>query len=364
MRAIGRPLLCGLWLTATLPAAWALDFSPYGMDQEAPAKPAKKQPVKVDTEKRRLAEEKERLAEENRRLKAQLADAEKARKAEATKSVPKASVKPLLPAVEYIHGWSADRVQALQKQTAATLGMPVVGKPCPECLEEVVIPAGSFDMGGWWDPDGRSGYRVTISKPFALARTEVTQGQWKALMGNNPSEFQSCGDDCPVENVSWYDAQEFVKKLSQKTGQKYRLPSEAEWEFAARAGTKTLYWWGNEPSHEYMNYGGDNEVRGVAQGRDRWVNTAPVAQFPPNGFGLHDMHGNVSEWVQDCDHNKDAPKDGIAHECTDTDRAEFRRDRGGSWKWGKLFACSGFHSHSSADRGQNELGFRPARTLP
>lgn len=173
----------------------------------------------------------------------------------------------------------------------------------------VVIPAGSFQMvSNDGDSDEKPVHGVRVVS-FALGRTEVTQGQWRAVMGNNPSHFSRCGDDCPVVQVSWDDAQAYLKKLSQKTGQSYRLPTEAEWEYAARAGATTQYWWGDEASHEYMNYGKDQCCGGLASGRDQWVNTAPVGQFPANAFGLHDMSGNVREWVEDCwhDHYNGAP---------------------------------------------------------
>jgi sulfatase-modifying factor enzyme 1 len=103
----------------------------------------------------------------------------------------------------------------------------------------------------------------------------------------------------PVVCLTWSDAQDYVHWLSENTGKKYRLPSESEWEYAARAGSETAYPWGAGASHEYANYGADN-WGGLASGRDKWVNTSPVDSFPPNAFGLHDMHGNVLQWLQDC----------------------------------------------------------------
>ena len=90
-----------------------------------------------------------------------------------------------------------------------------------------------------------------------MGKTEVTQGQWRAIMGSNPSRFTECGDECPVENLSWIEARAYIKKLNQQAGQKYRLPSEAEWEYAARGGTQTAYWWGATASHANANYGKD-----------------------------------------------------------------------------------------------------------
>ncbi len=175
-------------------------------------------------------------------------------------------------------------------------------KDCAECPEMVVIPAGRFLMGS---PPGEAG-REAVEGPqrwvnvprFAMGKFEVTQGEWLAVMGSNPSSNR-CGVNCPVENVSWNDAQEYLRRLRQRTGQNYRLPSEAEWEYAARAGTTTAYFWGDRFDSERAN-GGNR--------------TVPVGRYPANAFGLHDMHGNVFEWVQDIrsDYYINAPIDGSA----------------------------------------------------
>ena len=163
-------------------------------------------------------------------------------------------------------------------------------KDCPDCPEMVVMPAGSFDMGANDDADSKPVHRVNIPG-FLLGKTEVTQGQWKTVMGGNPSIFKQCGDDCPVENVSWNDAQEFARRLSQKTGKQYRLPSEAEWEYAARAGSSTKWSFGDNESQlgEYAWFSSNSQYK-----------THPAAQKRPSAFGLYDMHGNVWEWTQDC----------------------------------------------------------------
>ena len=120
-------------------------------------------------------------------------------------------------------------------------------KDCADCPEMVVLPAGSFTMGSNEDTYEQPVHRVNVPS-FLIGKTEVTQGQWKAVMGSNPSYFGSCGDDCPVDQVSWNDAQEFAQRLSQKTGKQYRLPSEAEWEYAARAGSSTKWSFGDNAS--------------------------------------------------------------------------------------------------------------------
>ena len=161
-------------------------------------------------------------------------------------------------------------------------------------MEFVLIEAGTFAMGSpATEPereDDETLHRVTLSRPFYLGKYEVTQGQWQAVMGNNPSDFSNCGPTCPVERVSWGDVQEFIAELNQREGvEMYRLPTEAEWEYAARAGTQTPYHSGSAARDLdlYAWYGA-------------WFGgTHPVGQKRPNEWGLYDMHGNVQEWVQD-----------------------------------------------------------------
>ena len=189
---------------------------------------------------------------------------------------------------------------------------------------------------------------------FLLGRTEVTQGQWRAVMGNNPSSFKDCGDDCPVESISWDDAQQFATKLSQKTGKTYRLPTEAEWEYAARAGGKGQWGFGDDESqlgaHAWFSANSDGK-------------THPVGQKKAGVIGLHDMHGNVWEWVQDVWHEnyQGAPSDGSAW-LSGGDQAR-RVIRGGAWNGSP-------RGLRSASRGLNApfdrvsfTGMRIARTL-
>jgi formylglycine-generating enzyme required for sulfatase activity len=162
-------------------------------------------------------------------------------------------------------------------------------------MEFVLIPAGEFLMGSDMgkDPDAWNvetpQHRVSISRPLYLGTYEVTQAQWTAVMGSNPSRFN--GPDNPVEQVSWHDAQEFIKRLNSKEGHsRYRLPTEAEWEYAARAGTTTRYSFGDDAG-QLGQYAWYEDNSGPS--------THPVGQKKPNPWGLYDMHGNVLEWVQD-----------------------------------------------------------------
>jgi len=210
-------------------------------------------------------------------------------------------------------------------------------------MEFVLIPAGEFDMGSPDDEEGRFDeegpvHRVKISKPFYLGKYVVTQRQWKEVRGKNPSQFGGC-DDCPVENVSWDDLRGFIKRLNKKEGtDKYRLPTEAEWEYAARAGTRTRYSFGDDESM-LGEYGWYDENAGEK--------TRPVGQKKPNPWGLYDVHGNVWEWVQDRWHeNYDgAPLDGSAWESGGSGR---RIQRGGGW-----------HTSARRCRSANRIGYSP-----
>ena len=252
-----------------------------------------------------------------------------------------------------------DRANELDRQVQVQVtGEGTFTLPGGVSLEMVRIEPGTFQMGSsQGDSDERPVHEVTIRQGFYLGKYEVTQAQWEAVMGSNPSRFRGCGD-CPVESVSWEDAQAFIRKLNEMEGKnRYRLPSEAEWEYAARAGTTTRYSWGDEIGRNLANCDGCGS---------QWDNkkTAPVGSFPANAWGLHDMHGNVWEWVQDCwnGNYEGAPADGSAWERGDCSR---RVLRGGSWKY-----VNGPGSLRAADRSRNTTGrrgygsgFRIARTV-
>lgn len=197
--------------------------------------------------------------------------------------------------------------------------------------------------------------RTVNIKSFLLGKTEVTQGQWKALMGSNPSAFKNCGDNCPVENVSWDDAKQYIQKLNARSRKQYRLPSEAEWEYTARAGSGGKWSFGDDesqlPNHAWFK---DN----------RAGNTQGVGQKQANAFGLFDMHGNVWEWVQDCFHESytGAPSDGSA--WTSSCNGGERVLRGGSWSNGAAVLQSADRVRSFPDLRNDYIGFRLARTAP
>jgi formylglycine-generating enzyme required for sulfatase activity len=225
-------------------------------------------------------------------------------------------------------------------------------------MEFVLIPAGSFTMGSNIGGSAeRPPHKVEISHPFYLQTTEASQGQWKIVMkGDNPSSFDKCGDDCPVEKVNWEDVQLFIRELNKKENTKdYRLPSEAEWEYACRAGMDTEYSFGEDDSElcEYAWYN-DNST----------ASTHRVATRKHNPWFLYDMHGNVLEWVEDDWHSsyKKAPNDGSA--WIDKPRGHSRVMRGGYWG-------SGARDCRSAARGGDfpadrlpHVGFRLAMSIP
>lgn len=224
-------------------------------------------------------------------------------------------------------------------------------------MEFVLIPAGQFMMGA--EPNDREAYdgekprhEVTIAKPFYLGKYEITQEQWQKVMGDNPSDFKDARN--PVEIVSWDDLQAFVKRLNEmEQTDKYRLPSEAEWEYTARAGTQTVYSFGDDKSQlgDYAWY--DDNSKGK---------THPVGTKNPNPWGLYDMHGNVSEWCQDKRHNtyQDTPTDGSAWEQGDSN---FRIFRGGSWGYGPRRMRGTSRQWGAPDARGSDVGGRLARNF-
>ena len=225
------------------------------------------------------------------------------------------------------------------------------------------MPAGRFQMGDLNDGGGddeQPVHEVTIADPFAVGQYEVTFAEWDACVAASgctyqPNDLNMGRGSRPVINVSWKDAQEYVTWLSGKTGKPYRLLSEAEWEYVARAGSTTKYPWGNDVGTNRANCDGCGS---------RWDDriTAPVGSFQPNVFGLFDTAGNVREWVEDCWHEnyKGAPTDGRAWTSGKCDR---RVVRGGSWfnLPRDLRSANRIRYYSGVRSGK--VGFRVARTL-
>ncbi len=232
--------------------------------------------------------------------------------------------------------------------SAATV--TIADAPPPIALADFsLIPAGTFQMGSTnGNGDEQPVHSVTISRPFYLQKTEVTQAQWQAVMGSNPSYFAACGPTCPVEQVSWDDVQLFISTLNERSpGITYRLPTEAEWEYAARATTTTDYG-GNNVLSEMGWYGGNSQSR-----------TWPVAQKVPNAWGLYDMHGNVWEWVQDWYGQYGT---GAGTDPTGPATGSHGVLRGGSWRDGAFSARSAYRFTYIPSYRSFINGFRLART--
>jgi formylglycine-generating enzyme required for sulfatase activity len=244
-------------------------------------------------------------------------------------------------------------------------------RDCAECPELVVIPAGSFEMGSPSFEDGRSGNEgpqrtVRVSGALAVGKFEVTFSQWDACVSsggcsNRPDDRGWGRDARPVINVSWDEAQQYVRWLSGRTGKRYRLLTEAEWEYAARGRSVTPFSFGATISPDQANYDGNYTYGGGRRGVYR-QQTVPVGSFPANNFALHDMHGNVWEWVEDCygDSYAGAPSDASVPVTGGTCSARVRR--GGSWGSTPLDLRSAYRYRGSPGLRVDSIGFRVART--
>jgi len=272
-------------------------------------------------------------------------------------------------------GEEVERIRSSAKYRVEELGNGVT-------LEMVAIPSGTFLMGATHTEEGRlknqNPQHLVSVKPFFMGKYPVTQAQWEAVanlpkinqfLHPDPSIIKAA--DKPVEQISWDDAIEFCARLSQHTGREYRLPSEAEWEYACRAGTTTPFHFGETCTTELANYSGiDWEYMGKIcsrgaygagpKGQDR-RETTPVGSFlVANSFGLYDMHGNIREWCADFWHEnyQNAPTDGSAW-VTDGD-SEKRVLRGGSWNTSPTKCRSAFRSFLEANAALYDVGFRVA----
>ena len=253
---------------------------------------------------------------------------------------------------------------------------------CAACPEMVVVRAGSYTMGSPTSEEGRDGdegprHRVTIPAAFAVGVHEVTFEEWDACVagggcgGYRPDDEGWGRGRRPVINVSWEDARAYVSWLSRRTGHRYRLPSEAEWEYVARAGTTTARYWGESESGQCGNANGrdatwragESDRSGGVDCADGYEHTAPVGTFAENVWGLHDVLGNVWEWTEDCGHDNyaGAPTDGRA--WTAGGDCSGRVLRGGSWYYNPTLLRSADRLRNQAGLRYFSLGFRVARTI-
>jgi formylglycine-generating enzyme required for sulfatase activity len=245
-------------------------------------------------------------------------------------------------------------------------------KDCDLCPEMVVIPAGSFMMGS---PDSEPirgkneglQRQVNIAKPFAVGKFEVTFDEWDACVSADGCDDDGLGDRgwgrgrSPAILISWDDAKAYVDWLSENTGQSYRLPSEAEWEYVARAGTTSPFSTGQVITTDQANFNGTYTYNDSSKGAYR-KKTTIVGSFPANDFGLHDVHGNVAEWVADCtnDSYHAAPVDGTAWVSDDCINRIYR---GGAWKSRPAFLRSAARNRNWPNYQRDSFGLRVARDL-
>lgn len=256
-------------------------------------------------------------------------------------------------------------------------------RDCANCALMVPVRPAPFEMGSPKNEPGHSDaesplHRVVISHAFAISKFDITLAEFAKFAdetGFDPNDpkcdwrapkvrgaLMNQTSDDPVVCVNWADAQAYVTWLRRKTGKEYRLPSEAEWEFAARAASAAARPWGGRLTRDNANYGSDACCGPFAAGGDKWLYTSPVGSFPPNAFGLYDMIGNVWQWVEDCGHDNYAgvPIDGSAWITGD---CSTHIVRGGAWFQGPESARSASRASDKADFRIGDIGFRIARTL-
>ncbi|MBF0506507.1 MAG: formylglycine-generating enzyme family protein [Nitrospirae bacterium] len=220
-------------------------------------------------------------------------------------------------------------------------------------MEFVFVKGGCYQMGDTFGDgytDEKPVHEVCLDD-FYMGKYDVTQGQWQAVMGNNPSRFKDCGDNCPVEMVSWNNAQEFISKLNKPSGgKKYRLPTEAEWEYAARSGGRR------------EKYAGSDDIDSVAWcGSNSGGTTHPVGTKSPNGLGIYDMNGDVWQWVQDWygpNYYSKSARNNPRGPGSGSDRVI----RGGSWSSGLNSVWASLRGYVAPDVRGSLIGFRVLRT--
>ena len=261
-----------------------------------------------------------------------------------------------------IECWSVEQIQLKQMAAATEAGLAKVFRDGPDMPEMVVIPAGSYRMG-----EASNKHKVAIAHPFAVGKYPVTVAEWKRFVASGETTYSPVdngwtGDNLPVTNVNFIHAQAYVRWLSKLTGKSYRLLTEAEWEYACRAGSMTEYYWGDELGKNNCN---------CQDSKSEWSckRASPVGSFAPNVFGLHDMLGNVWEWVEDAWHDtyRGAPADGKAWSTggaiSTLSNQEWRVLRGGSWIIDPRDARSAVRFMSDQLSRDSYTGIRVARTL-
>ncbi|AFY71928.1 Sulphatase-modifying factor protein (plasmid) [Thalassoporum mexicanum PCC 7367] len=240
-------------------------------------------------------------------------------------------------------------------------------------MEMVAIAGGSFTMGtseneeGIWSGDSSEPQHEVHIKPFYMSRYLITQEQWLTVMGKFTVDPKYKNGRLPIAWVDWIDAQDFCQALSKITGKKYRLPSEAEWEYVCRAGTTTPFHYGETITTNLANYNGNYDAYGQGPKGENRGKATEVGQFPANPWGLHDMHGNLLEWCEDVWFNSyyGAPSDGSARSLIGwkLGRNPYKVVRGGSWITGPHSARSAYRSEYRFYRRLSRIGFRVACSL-
>ncbi|MEO5341504.1 MAG: formylglycine-generating enzyme family protein [Magnetococcus sp. MYC-9] len=237
---------------------------------------------------------------------------------------------------------------------AEVLADPATRQPGHVEIPMVTVPGGSFELGCFSEQtncfDGEKPVQTVTVDRFEIGKYEVTQGQWRTIMGSNPSWFDSCGEQCPVETVSWDEVQEFIKKLNEREQTNYRLPTESEWEYACRSGGRSeTYCGGNELDLLAWHVGNSAKM------------IHPVGGKQPNGLGIHDMTGNVFEWsCSDSGKYEDEAKN--YGKCSSGGSA--RVMRGGGWSSGPRFLRTTYRVNYDPGHRFGSIGFRLARSIP
>ncbi|MGO8952652.1 MAG: formylglycine-generating enzyme family protein [Rhodomicrobium sp.] len=276
--------------------------------------------------------------------------------------------------IAFSAGWVAGfAILPAQAEITVKPGSGEFFRDCSDCPEMVVVPSGAFTMGSPESETDRVGYegplhRVTIAEPFAVGRFAVTFAEWDACVagggcgGYRPNDQGWGRGKRPVVNVNWDDAKAYVQWLSKKTGKRYRLLSEAEREYVARAGTATPFWWGSAITPDVANYDGNYVYAGGGTKGEYRRKTVPVDSFKPNPWGLYQVHGNVWEWAEDCRHvfYDGAPADGSAWTAGDCTSHVLR---GGSWSDNPMDLRSAYRVINYPVERYNNYGLRVARTV-